>query len=339
VAARHVFRFVRGRDRVVDWLEGKILDLLAPALAALARRYTSLPAPLSQKYFRLLENRGVHITPVHFYQPIPDTRALPDRLWEQPSAMVGIELNDAAQLALLQDVFPRFRTEYDRFAAAPTDVPHEFHFNNGMFSGTDALVLYCVVRHFRPRLIIEVGSGFSSRVSARAALANGDTRLLCIEPHPGPLFEQGFPGMTKLLRQPVQDVDPTVFEQLDANDILFMDSSHVVTCGSDVNYLFLEVLPRLRPGVLVHVHDVFLPMEMPKYLLTDFGLFWNEQYLLQAFLTYNSEFEVLFANAYMGMRYPAEMRAAFPFSQPFWGGGSFWLRRKERPQSGTFEPV
>jgi hypothetical protein len=100
-----------------------------------------------------------------------------------------------------------------------------------------------------------------------------------------------------------------------------------VKCGSDVNFLFLEILPRLKPGVIVHVHDIFLPNEFPKEWILKLHLFWTEQYLLRAFLIHNSEFEVLFANAFMGLRHYEEMQAAFPKS-PWWGGGSFWIRRK-----------
>jgi len=328
MTVRRVFRFLFRGDGVFERLKERILVLLIPSLAAIVRRYTHTEVSQLGKYFRLWEKEDVHITPVHFYSPNPDTRALPDELWERQSTMVGVELNEAAQLELLRDVFPLYRTEYDLFPSAPTEVPHEFHFNNGMFDGTDALALYCLIRHFRPKTIIEVGAGFSSRISAVAALRNGDTQLICIEPFPPPLFEEGFPGLTRLIREPVQQVGLSLFEQLAENDILFIDSSHVVKCGSDVTYLYLEVLPRLRPGVMIHIHDVFLPGEMPKELLKDLGLFWNEQYLLRAFLTFNSEFEVLFAGAYMGDHREAEMRATFPHAKPFWGGGSFWIRRK-----------
>jgi len=107
--------------------------------------------------------------------------------------------------------------------------------------------------------------------------------------------------------------------QLAAGDILFIDSSHVVKTGGDVTYLFLEVPPRLRPGVIVHVHDVFLPQEFPRSWILDLHLFWTEQYLLQAFLTYNSDFEVLFASGYMGLQHRQDMQRTFPKS-PWWGG-------------------
>lgn len=327
MSLRSIFRRVFGSEQVFDPLKNRILEGLIPLLAVAARRYTQAGAPLAGKYFRLWERHGVHLTPVHFYQPLPDTRTLPDELWRRRSAMAGIDLNEAAQLELLQQVFPQFREEYDQFPAAPTGNPHEFHFNNGAFDGTDALVFYCMVRHFRPRRIIEVGCGFSSCVAALAATRNGDTELICIEPYPPPSLAK-LPGLTELIAKPVQEVGLEVFSQLKANDILFIDSSHVVKCGSDVNYLYLDVLPRLQPGVLVHSHDIFLPMEMPRYLMTDYGFFWNEQYLLQAFLACNAEFEVLFANAWMGAEHQQEMCETFPKAQPFWGGGSFWLRRR-----------
>jgi hypothetical protein len=214
----------------------------------------------------------------------------------------------------------------------PTGVAHEFYLSNGAFEGTDALVLYCMVRHFRPNLVLEVGSGFSSRLSAQAALHNGNTEVVCIEPYPDEVLKRGFPGLTSLVSKRAQEVEVSFFDRLAAGDILFIDSSHVVKTGGDVTYLFLEVVPRLRPGVMVHVHDIFLPQEFPRSWIRDLHLFWTEQYLLQAFLAYNSEFEVLFANAYMGMRHQEEMQRTFPKS-PWWGGGSFWIRRRTRPSA------
>jgi hypothetical protein len=129
------------------------------------------------------------------------------------------------------------------------------------------------------------------------------------------------------MQKKIQEVSPDTFQQLGANDILFIDSSHVVKCGGDVNYLFLEVLPRLQPGVIVHVHDIFLPGDYPKSWVKEHLRFWSEQYLLQAFLLFNSEYEVLLCNSYLDHKYGAELRAAFPNS-PWWGGGSLWMRRK-----------
>jgi hypothetical protein len=298
------------------------VDEMAQLLARVLPVY--LQEPWRAKYFSLWQQRGFHVTPVHFYQPIPDTGALPDTLWRD-SELVGVDMNGPGQLALLMQ-FPRFQAEYDEIAVQPTPDPREPCLDNPMFNATDALVYYCMVRHFRPRTVLEVGSGFSSRLSARAAVRNGDTRLVCIEPHPDATLTGGFPGLTSLIPSRVQDVGFQVFQALEANDILFVDSSHVVKFGSDVNFLFLEVFPRLRPGVIVHVHDIFLPHELPKAWIKDLHLFWNEQYLLHAFLIYNRAFEVLYSNPWITMHHLDAMKAVFPRS-PWYGGTSFWMRR------------
>jgi hypothetical protein len=277
--------------------------------------------------FRFWERHGFHVTPVHFYQPIPDTQSLPETLWDRPSELVGIDMNDAVQLDLLRNHFPKFRGEYDQFPAEPITGPGRFHFNNGLFDGTDALVAYCMIRHFQPRLIIEVGSGFSSLVAAEAIAKNKGSALICIEPFPLDFLRKGVPGLQSLIEKKVEDIDLEFFSQLHSGDILFIDSSHTVKIGGDVNYLFLEVLPRLKPGVIVHVHDIFFPFDYRRDWVMDEFRFWTEQYLLQGFLSFNSEFEVLMANGYLGHRYMEDLKATFTNS-PWWGGGSFWMRRR-----------
>jgi Methyltransferase domain len=274
--------------------------------------------------FRLWEAGGLHVTPVHYYSPIPDTRELPSALWGRRSTLPGLDLNDAGQTELLR-AFVAFRREYDALPLRPQADPGEFFFGNPMFSGTDALVLYCMVRYFRPSGIIEIGSGFSSRVIRRATRANGGARVTCIDPFPADGLGNWFPEAT-IISEPVQKVELPLFHTLRAGDILFIDSSHVARIGGDVTFLFLEVLPRLNPGVLVHVHDIFLPFEMRQEWVQNEMRFWTEQYLLQAFLTFNREFEILMANSYLAATHAELLRATFSKS-PWWGGGSFWMRR------------
>jgi Methyltransferase domain len=282
-----------------------------------------------QEIFPVWERHGFHVTPVHFYQPIPDTQNLSDTLWNRPSELVGIDMNDSVQLDLLRTCFPKFRSEYEQIPIQPTGEQDSFHLNNRLFGGTDALVAYCMVRQFRPELIIEVGGGFSSLLLGQAAAKNNNSALICIEPFPQEFLKHGFRGLHSLIEKKVEDVDLDFFSQLGPGDVLFIDSSHTVKIGGDVNYLFLEVLPRLKPGVVVHVHDIFLPFEYRRDWVKEEFLFWTEQYLLQAFLTFNSEFEVLMANGYLGHRYMEDLKATFANS-PWWGGGSFWMRRKPR---------
>jgi hypothetical protein len=276
-----------------------------------------------REIFSLWEQHGFHVTPVHFYQPIPDTRELPETLWKQPSDLVGINMNDAMQLDLLRNHFTKFRDEYNNLPVEPPPGQRR------PFHGVDALVAYCMVRHFQPRLIIEVGSGFSSLALGQAAARNKNSALICIDPFPGELLRNGsIPGLQSLIAKKVEDTDLEFFSQLQSGDILFIDTSHTVKIGGDVNYLFLEVLPRLGPGVIVHVHDIFLPFEYRRDWVLDEFRFWNEQYLLQAFLTFNSEFEVLLANSYLNHYHQEDLKAAFP-NLSSWASGSFWMRRKQ----------
>jgi len=297
---------------------------------------TVMPHCLHSRRFREIfpvwERHGFHVTPVHFYQPIPDTRTLPETLWNRPSKLVGIDMNESVQLDLLRKHFPEFRDEYQQFPTEPTGEPTRFHLNNGLFDGMDALVAYCMIRHFQPRLIIEIGSGFSSFILGEAATKNTSSALICIEPFPRESLREGFPGLRSLIEKKAQDIDLELFSQLESGDILFIDSSHTVKIGGDVNYLFLEVLPRLKPGVIVHVHDIFLPFDYQRDWVIEEFRFWTEQYLLQAFLSFNSKFEVLMGNSYLAHYYMEDLKATFTNS-PWWGGGSFWMRRRSRAQT------
>jgi hypothetical protein len=134
-----------------------------------------------------------------------------------------------------------------------------------------------------------------------------------------------------VLPKKVQEIPLSTFAKLERNDVLFIDSSHVLTIGSDVRYEYLDILPRVKPGVLVHCHDIFLPAEYPKEWVLDDHRFWNEQYLLQAFLTFNNEFEVLWAGSYMHLKHPDLLAAAIPsYRQEKCYPKSFWIRRKDR---------
>jgi hypothetical protein len=246
-------------------------------------------------------------------------------------------MNAGGQLRLLRDEFPKFRPEYDQFPLQPSD-SDRFYLNNGVFDGTDALVAYCMLRHFQPRLVVEVGSGFSSLITGEAVRRGNKTELICIEPLPREFLRQGFPGLRTLIEKKVQDVDLALFSQLEDRDVLFIDSSHTVKIGGDVNYLFLEVLPRLKPGVVVHIHDIVLPLDYRRDWVVEQFRFWNEQHLLQAFLTFNSAFEVLMSNSYLGCYHLDDLKATFPTS-PWWkdpktdipvGGTSFWMQRTAR---------
>jgi Methyltransferase domain len=196
-------------------------------------------------------------------------------------------MNDSMQLSLLREHFPKLRDEYKHFPVKPAGRDNQFRLENQFLAGRDALVAYCMVRHFQPRLIIEV------------------------EPFPRQFLREGFPGLQLLIEKKIQEIDLEFFSRLDSGDILFIDSSHTVKIGGDVNYLFLEVLPRLKPGVIAHVHDISLPFEYRRDWMVDKFCFWSEQYLLQALLMFNSEFEVLLASSYLNHYHREDLMTAF----------------------------
>jgi hypothetical protein len=273
--------------------------------------------------FRSWESRGLHLTPVHYYFPIPDTRELA-RSYPHRTESAGIDLRLDFQLRLLDEVFPRFAPECEAWPVEPAG-DGGFHLANDSFGWIDPFVYHGLIRHARPRTVIEVGSGYSTLVGVEAARKNGPTRYLCIDPWPRDFMARGVPGV-ELIERPVQEMDLSLFQALDANDVLFVDSSHVVKTGGDVTFLVLEVLPRLAPGVLVHFHDVFLPDEVPKDWVVDKLLFWTEQYLLQAYLADNPRAEVWLASHYVSTRHPDAVRRAFPKALAP-AGGSFWFRK------------
>jgi predicted O-methyltransferase YrrM len=282
--------------------------------------------------FRFWERLGVHVTLNSYLSPIPDTRDLTDEVLGRHTDLRGVAMREAEQVAWLAEMAAKYRHEYERFPARSTGNPHEYYIENPSFSGGDAEILWMMIREAQPAKVIEIGSGFSTLVAAAALVQNEKTggrkgALIAIEPYPRDFIRQGFPGLSELRPERVERVPMDIFEALGEDDILFIDSSHVLKTGSDVQYEFLEILPRLQKGVLVHVHDICLPAEYPEIYLRKQQIFWNEQYLLQAFLAFNDAFEVLWAGAFMHFRHPDALKAAIPSYDGQRWPGSFWLRK------------
>lgn len=269
----------------------------------------------------------------HFYSPVVDTAELNTRLAslypEHPHAE-GMDFNDASHLDLLEQAFARYLPDYDYPEQGRSDdeLTH-FYTQNSQFSWLDSRALFALLRHWRPRRIIEVGSGYSSLLMADINLRflSGETRIQCVEPYPRPFLHRSELNIELIVRK-VQELDLAVFEQLQAGDLLFIDSSHVCKTGSDVTWLFLKVLPRLKPGVRVHIHDIFLPTEYPKQWVLEENRSWNEQYILHSLLMFSSGFKVLFANHYAFRRFPEQVcRVLNHPTGHGYGGGSFYIER------------
>ena len=278
-----------------------------------------------------MQRAGIHIVPNHFYGPVPDTRQLGDELWAKPSEAVGIDMHGDEQVALLDEI-SHYKSEYDRFPANPTGDPTEYYYVNGKFGAVDGGMLYGLLRHFKPKRMLEVGSGNSTILATQAYKLNEAetgirTEHTVIDPYPHATVAAGLPGIDRLIPSRVQDVPMEEFTRLEDGDFLFIDTSHVIKTGGDVQFEFLEVLPRLQKGVIVQIHDIYLPAEYPREWVLDGLTFWSEQYVLQAFLAFNSAFDVMLGGQYLHLYHPDRLKATFGLydGDPFIG--SFWIRR------------
>ena len=285
---------------------------------------------------RLAAWRILRVKNGHYYSPVPSIKELTrdaSRIFDRSRRPLGgIDLNEDGQLALLRE-FARFYAEQP-FSETPQATTRYF-FDNYWYGKADALFLYSMIRQFRPRQIIEIGSGFSSAVmlDTNELFMDRSIRLTFIEPESErlrKLLRDNDHDIATIVEQRIQDVDAAIVERLAANDILFVDSSHVSKAGSDVNHILFELVPRLASGVLVHFHDVLYPFEYPKEWF-ELGISWNEPYLLRAFLQYNSAFSVRFWNDFVVKFHPEAIQELMPLCShaPVLGvGGSLWLQKR-----------
>jgi hypothetical protein len=275
---------------------------------------------------RAAERAGLHLVLKTYYSPIPDLGSLPESIWVEADPLRGIELDLDAQVGRVSERLAPHFAEFD--GAVRSGLGYDEL--NPSYPLPDARLLYAIVRDTRPGSIVELGSGQTSRVIAAACVANASdgsaSRYEAYDPFPIAV-EDTLAGLAALHRTPAQEVPENVFEALGAGDVLFVDTTHTVKIGSDVNRIILRVLPLLAPGVIVHFHDICLPYEYPRYLLEDYALYWAEQYLLQAFLSMNPSFEVLYATDALCRDRHAEVERA-GLAGPSQSGSSFWIRRR-----------
>jgi len=274
-----------------------------------------------------------------YYSPLPvradlvRTRAR----WDRPSAMAGLEWDSAAMRGRLEHLVAAYGAELETLP--PYEEAKRLGYGPG-FTHLDARLLYLQVRDLEPRRILEVGSGLSTFYMARALERNEQDgtpgRITCVDPFSGDRVA-GLPGV-EVLRREVQDLDPDEVEMLEAGDLLFIDSTHVVKVGGDVPHIYLELLPRLRPGVVVHSHDIHFPYNTPypaeEYVVrAKWPMVWTEAMLLQAFLAFNREFEILLAPSILRHEDEGWLARTMPGYRPVvpadydTHAGSIWYRR------------
>jgi len=265
---------------------------------------------------RLLIERhlGLHIIPVHFYSPIPAIADVAADVSTKVKPCRGLAFRGEEQAALMAEFSIKYGAEY---------VPAK---NIGL-SKADAFMLYAFIRSARPKRMIEIGSGESTRISLAAISQNIGEGFPClltaIDPYPPPYLRNIADPNFELLAKRAQDVPEAFFRDA---DILFIDSSHVSKIGSDVNYEILTIIPELKAGALIHWHDIMLPQDYPRDWI-ERGMYWNESYLVHAFMLYNDSFRVLWAARYMQVHHADRLRSAFPYMEPSHRLSSFWIER------------
>jgi hypothetical protein len=271
----------------------------------------------------------------HYYSPIPSVSHInrnranifADRT---PESLLEIDMNVEHQLSFVE-ILKQHLSELPLFQDEPTR-QYRFGHNNHFYAYIDATLYALMLLHFKPRRVVEVGSGHSTHMALdiNEHCLQNSIKLTCIEPYPERLKAHLKPDdQLTILESPVEYSAFEPFEELEANDILFIDSSHVSRVGSDVNYLFFEVLPRLQSGVFIHIHDIFYPFEYPEHWI-DEGRAWNEDYLVRAFLQNNQRYPIQIFTNFLLKKCPQVFQG-----NPNWGPGnigaraSLWLKKTD----------
>lgn len=321
----------------------KLFLLLCPLIDVLL----AIPSWLAAWVLKAVRKLGVHRLPVcrrifliigvfpirnHYFEPQFDFRNKRHSFGDD-RVLPGIDWNLSAQLSLL--VTFNFA---DELADLPWKKPDDlgFYLGNDSFQSGDAEYWYQLIRRFKPARIFEVGSGNSTLMAIRAIQENRSDdpkyqcKHVCIEPYEQPWLEE---TGVNVRRELIEEVDFSFFSELKENDVLFIDSSHIIRPQGDVLFEYLELLPRLNKGVIVHVHDIFTPKNYPANWLEDKVLFWNEQYLLESFLSHNRDWKILGALNFLHHKHYEALKTIAPFLTPEREPGSFYMQKITAPET------
>lgn len=314
--------------RLLDFLVSPILVPIAIYLKKLRSNYFN-DSPFTKK---ILLKIGVYPIHNHYYEPFFNYMKLKNTK-RSNNDLIGVDFNDEEQLDLLNKF--NYNEELKQIPYSLSEKRNEldFCFTEGPFRSGDAEYLYNFIRYFKPKRIIEIGSGYSTLLARKAILMNNKENSnyscehLCIEPFENKFLEK---LNINVIREKVEDIDLSFFDKLVENDILFIDSSHIIRPQGDVLYEYLKLLPSLNNGVLVHIHDVFTPNDYPRIWLKEMKL-WNEQYLLEAFLIFNNRFKIIGATNYLLHKHQGLFLSKCPIMQLERANGierepgSFWI--------------
>jgi Methyltransferase domain len=317
------------RKSTIDFLASLVDFLLIPfvipaALCLKAARRTGLQRLPICRWIMM----RIGVLPIrnHYYEPFPVAANFRQPLG-QDRYLPGIDWNLPGQLEFLASL--EHASELCHWKS-PSSTELDFRLGNGRFESGDAEFLYQVIRCKKPRRLLEIGSGNSTLVALaainrnRAEDSNYSCDQVCIEPYEAPWLEK---TGAKVLRQRVEDVDAAIFSRLQKDDLLFIDSTHVIRPQGDVLTEYLEILPKLNSGVIVHIHDIFSPRDYPASWVMEQLLLWNEQYLLEAFLTENRNWSIIGALNLLKHRHFEALQRVCPYLTQDREPGSFYMRK------------
>lgn len=266
--------------------------------------------------------------PGHFYNPIPNLDE--SELYEyaensSQNLYAGLTLNLENQKKFVESCIELYKE-------LPFPINHQapflYHFDNPNYSYSDSIFYYFIIRKFTPKRIIEIGSGYSTCVAldVNRHFFDNQIDITCVEPYPSLLLDLCKENKPKLFDKKIQEINLDLFDTLNANDILFVDSSHVLKTGSDLNHIFFQILPKLKSGVLIHFHDIFNEFKYPKEWIHNFNRGWNELYALKLFLMYNNNFEIIAFNHFLIENDEKWFAEHMPLCLKN-RGGSIWIRK------------
>ncbi|MFG0245058.1 MAG: class I SAM-dependent methyltransferase [Phycisphaerales bacterium JB052] len=270
-------------------------------------------------FFDYAQSRGLHILPVHYYTPVPDTRTLRD----SDEAIFAQHIDYRCEQAMqeLRQYAEQFQEKFAEIGSRNEADKRQFSFQGSPYHPLEAEVLYSTIRSSKPKKIIEIGCGYSTLLIAEAlrdAKHDDPTfgcEYICYEPFRPSYLDPAPEQVTRFVDKPVQELDCRTIAELGPGDLLFIDSTHVAAIQSDVVHEYLALLPALNPGVRIHIHDIFLPYDYPMNWMHKSRFFWNEQYLLFAYLLGNNGIRVTMPLHYLWRQHEAELRERFPSTE------------------------
>ena len=274
-----------------------------------------------------IQARNVNITPANFYSDIPLIEDIEKSFeYRKPDSEVyNSGIFDPQRIRLFTESIAAYADEFSPPEESDPDKPDSFYWSNPAFSYSDAMAYYCVIRHTKPKRLLEIGSGYSTMVANAALAKNGSGNITLIEPYPKD-FLRRLEHVDEILETFVQDIPvPDLVGRIEGCDIWFIDSTHTVKIGSDCLYIYLKIMPEISKDILVHSHDIFLPLGMNKNNALRRHIYWTEQYLLYAYLLDNPKTDVMFGSTYV-LRFLPESMEKLMAGKWRGGGGSLWYR-------------